>query len=61
MANAFTSSFIHNMGLHEKNSLRLLLDRIGPEMENEASLIEHSKYYNDVEFLGMYYITPIAR
>ena len=24
--------------------------RISPEMKNEASLIEHSKYYNDVEF-----------
>ena len=50
MANAYTNSFIHNMGLNEKNSLPHLLDRISPEMENEASLIEHSKYYNDVEF-----------
>ena len=29
---------------------RIYLDRISPEMENEASLIEHSKYYNDVDF-----------
>ena len=50
MANAYTNSFIHNMGLNEKNSLPHLLDHISPEMENEASLIEHSKYYNDVEF-----------
>ena len=38
------------MGPDEKNSLPHLLDRISPEMENEASLIEHSKYYNDVDF-----------
>ena len=50
MANAYTNSFIHNIGLDEKNSLPHLLDRISPEMENEASLIEHSKYYNDVDF-----------
>ena len=50
MANVYTNSFIHNMGLNEKNLLPHLLDCISPEMENEASLIEHSKYYNDVEF-----------
>ena len=50
MANAYTNSFIHNMGLDERNSLPHLLDRISPEMENEASVIEHSKYYNDVDF-----------
>ena len=50
MANAYTNSFSHNMGLNERNSLPHLLDRISPEMENEASLIKHSTYYNDVEF-----------
>ena len=50
MANAYTNSFIHNMGLNEKNSLPHLLDRISPEMEN-ASLIEHSKYYNAIVFI----------
>ena len=50
MANAYTNSFIHNMGLKEKNSLPHLLDRISLEMENETSLIEHSKYYNDVYY-----------
>ena len=50
MANVYTNSFIHNMGLNEKNLLPHLLDCISPEMENEASLIEQSKYYNDVEF-----------
>ena len=45
------------MGLNEKNSLPHLLDRISPEMENEASLIEHSKYYNDVEFRNVLHNT----
>ena len=58
MANAYTNSFIiHNMGLNEKNSLPHLLDRISPEMENETSLIEHSKYYNDVEFRNVLHNT----
>ena len=57
MANAYTNSFIHNMGLDEKNSLQHLLDRISPEMENEASLIEHSKYYIDVEFRNVLHNT----
>ena len=57
MANAYTNSFIHNMGLNEKNSLPHLLDHISPEMENEASLIEHSKYYNDVEFRNVLHNT----
>ena len=38
------------MGLNEENSLSHLLDHISPEIENETTLIEHSKYYNDVEF-----------
>ena len=57
MANAYTNSFIHNMGLNEKNSLPHLLDSISPEMENEASLIEHSKYYNDIEFRNVLHNT----
>ena len=50
MANAYTNPFIHNIGLNEKNSLSHLLDHISPEIDNETTLIEHSKYYNDVEF-----------
>ena len=50
MANAYTNPFIHNIGLNEENSLSHLLDHISPEIENETTLIEHSKYYNDVEF-----------
>ena len=50
MANRCTNSFIHNIGLNEENSLSHLLDKISPEIENETDLIEHSKYYNDVDF-----------
>ena len=50
MANMHTNSFIHNIGLNEENSLSHLLDQISPEIENETNLLEHSKYYNDVDF-----------
>ena len=48
MANTYTNSFIHNIGLNEENSLSHLLDKISPEIENETDLLEHSKYYNDL-------------
>ena len=54
------NSFICKMGLNEKDSLPHLLDRISPEIQNEANLIKHSKYYNDVG-LVMCYITPLVR
>ena len=50
IANAYTNSFIYNMGLNEKNSLSHSLDRISLEMEKEANLIKHSNYYNDVDY-----------
>ena len=50
MANMHTNSFLHNIGLNEENSLSHLLDQISPEIENETNLLEHSKYYNDVDF-----------
>ena len=50
MANTYTNSFIHNIGLNEENSLSHLLDKISPEIENETGLLEHSKYYNDADF-----------
>ena len=28
----------------------LLIDAISPDLENETTLIEHSKYYDDTEF-----------
>ena len=53
MANTYTNSFIHNIGLNEENSLSHLLEKISPEIENETDLIEHSKYYNDVDFKNL--------
>ena len=41
------NSFIHNTGLTEENSLVHLLDTLE---DNEADVIEHSKYYDDVDF-----------
>ena len=50
MANIQTSSFIHDTGLNEENSLSYLINEISPDSENESTLIEHSKYYRDIEF-----------
>ena len=44
------NSFIHNTGLTEENSLVHLLDTLSPLEDNEADVIEHSKYYDDVDF-----------
>ena len=49
MAKLHTNLFNHNIGLNEENSLSNLLDQISPEIENETNLLEHSKYYNDVD------------
>ena len=50
MITANSNSFIHNTGLTEENSLVHLLDAISPQEENEADIIEHSKYYDDKDF-----------
>ena len=50
MANMHNNAFIHNTGLNEENSLIHLLDAISPDEENEAVLIEHSKYFDDLGF-----------
>ena len=50
MVNMHNNAFIHNSGLNEANSLTHLLDAISPDEENEAVLIEHSKYFDDFEF-----------
>ena len=42
--------FIHNTTLTEENSLVHLLDAIIHQEENEADIIEHSKYYDDIDF-----------
>ena len=39
--------FIHNTGLTEEKSLIRLLDAISSQEENDADVIEHSKYYDD--------------
>ena len=44
------NEFIYDTGLNEENSLTHLLDAISPDVENEAVLIEHSKYFDDLEF-----------
>ena len=48
------NEFIHDTGLNEENSLMHLLDAICPNVENEAVLIEHSKYFDDLEFRTFY-------
>ena len=42
--------FIHNTGLSKDNSLVHLIDSLNENMEEEISMIEHSRYYEDVEF-----------
>ena len=44
------NSFIHNTCLTEENALVHLLDTLSPLEDNEADVIEHSKYYDDVDF-----------
>ena len=48
--NMQNNEFIHDTGLNEENSLTHLLDAISPDVENEAVLIEHSIYFDDLEF-----------
>ena len=48
MANTYTNSFIHNIGLNEENSLSHLLDKISPEIENETALLEHLSAWPEV-------------
>ena len=51
MIMANSNSFIHNTGLTEENSLVHLLDAIySPQEENGTDIIEHSKYYDDIDF-----------
>ena len=50
MIMANSNSFIHNTGLTKENSLVHLLHAISPQEENEADIIEHSKYYDDKDF-----------
>ena len=48
--NLQNNEFIHDTGLNEEDSLTHLLDSISTDVENAAVLIEHSKYFNNLEF-----------
>ena len=41
---------MNNTGLNERNCFTNLIQSISPDLENETSIINHSKYYNDVDF-----------
>ena len=43
--------FIHNTGLSKDNSLVHLIDSLNENMEEEINMIEHSRYYEDIEFV----------
>ena len=51
MANPI-NSFMDNTGLDHLNSLTHLIDHIDPDNESEVSLLEHSRYYNDTDFIN---------
>ena len=53
------NEFIQDTGLNEENSLTHLLDAISPDVENEAVLIEHSKYFDDL-CLEPFYVSRIV-
>ena len=41
-----------NTGLDHLNSLTYLIDHIDPDNEREVSLLEHSRDYNDTDFIS---------
>ena len=41
-----------NTGLDHLNSLTHLIDHIAPDNESEVNLLEHSRYYNDTDFIN---------
>ena len=51
MANPI-NSFMDNTGLDHLNSLTHLIDHIDPDNESEVNLFEHSRYYNDTDFIN---------
>ena len=51
MANLI-NSFMDNTGLYNLNSLTHLIDHIDPDNESEVNLLEHSRYYNDTDFIN---------
>ena len=51
MANPI-NSFMDNAGLDYLNSLTHLIEYVDPNNESEVSLLEHSRYYNDTDFIN---------
>ena len=45
------NNFIHNTGLSRDNSLVHHIDSLNENVDEEISVIEHSKYYEDNEFM----------
>ena len=52
------NNFIHNTGLSKDNSLVHLIDSFNENVDEEISVIEHSKYYEDNEFIEISSATP---
>ena len=50
ISNLQNNQCIHDTGLNEENSLMHLLDAINPNEEDEAILLENSKYFDDLSF-----------
>ena len=46
------NSFMDNTGLDHLNSLTHLIDHIDPDNESEVNLLEHSRFYNDINFIN---------
>ena len=52
------NNFIHNTGLSRDNSLVHLNDSLIKNVDEEISVIEHSKYFEDNDFIEMTSVTP---
>ena len=53
MATNINRPFIINTGLNEHNSLVNFLKKTSSVIENEINIVEHSQYYDDVNFINM--------
>ena len=51
--NSKSYDFMCNDGLNENNSLLHLIDTFNSDIDEEVSMFEHSRYYNDTEFIHM--------
>ena len=50
MAVNINRPFMNNIGLSKKNCFSNLIHHIGPNIENDIDIINHSTYYNDYDF-----------